>query len=39
MLEMMLDKHIFYVLMGVFAVLGVVSKLVANASLLSLIHI
>lgn len=37
MLEMLLDKHIFYVLMGFFAVLGVVSKLVANASLKRLV--
>ena len=33
MLEMILDKQIFFVLMGIFTVLGLVSKWVANASL------
>ena len=32
MLEMILDKQIFFVLMGIFTVLGLAGKWVANAS-------
>lgn len=38
MLKMMLDKHVFYVLMGIFAVLGVLSKFIANTSLKRLVR-
>ena len=38
MLEMMLDRHIFNVLMGIFVVIGVFSKFAANASLKRLIR-
>ena len=38
MLEMILDKQIFFVLMGIFTVLGLVGKWVANASLKRLVR-
>lgn len=37
MLEVIMDKHILYILMGIFAVLGVVSKCVANITLKRLV--
>ena len=38
MLEMILDKQIFFVLMGIFTVLGLAGKWVANASLKRLVR-
>lgn len=38
MLEIILDAHILFVLMGVMTVLGVVSKLVANVTLKRMVH-
>ena len=38
MLEMILDKQIFFVLMGIFTVLGLAGKWVANASLTRLVR-
>ncbi len=37
MLEVIMDKHILFILMGIFAVLGVVSKCVANITLKRLV--
>ena len=38
MLEMILDRHIMYVLMGVFAAIGIVSKCISNAALKRLVR-
>ena len=32
MLEIILDKHVIYVLMGILTVIGIVSKLIANVT-------
>ena len=37
MLEIIVDKHILFILMGVFAVLGILSKLIANFALKGLV--
>ena len=38
MLEIILDKHVIFVLMGILTVIGIVSKLIANVTLKQLVR-